>query len=448
MLPSPKIVVMDDNPFDIEAILEGLQQLGTVAVGLLYDPEVNREIKFPCLRLLFLDLYLSRESMDPQRQIKNTIEQVARLIDQENGPYAIVLWSQHAEEIDGFRREIGTRLSAVSLPSPLSVVSLSKSDHIDPSASDKNLRIRDPKRLGMEIAKQIQDNPQLAALISWEEHVSRAADETIRQIFKIASRPRDGRAPSSSPTSELNRVLGEIAVTSAGLENAREDPFRATNDVLGQVLIDRLIHRSASEDVSDLWSQAVTSFEKASSLSEMDAAEMNRFLHFEMCDSSAPSRAHVRGSVVDISSLSDTEFADLWGLTHESILGELKLDRSSHSRALDSLCRVMIQIQAPCDQAQRRSGLLPYVLGVGMALPSNNWLETAKKRVDLWVSPSFLQGETVHYLVFHFRFMTGLPRQNAEKFRVRYRLREQLLSDLTHQLHGYGGRPGFVKFPR
>jgi len=445
MLPAPKIVVIDDEKEDVQAILDALNALGTVAVGLHYSGAAPNLRPFPALRILFLDLHLLSGAGDTAQQIKTTIGIVSELLTPDNGPYAIVLWSGHASEYERFKREVNERLRLAERPLPLAVLSLDKSTHLTGDGEDGR-KVTDPSRLKEDVLERIRENPQLAALLSWEEHVSRAADDTIRQISQLAiDLPVEESGDRATDHScRLNRVLGELAVASAGVERAKGNVFRAANDVLVPILADRILHQSANEGTGGLWKKAVTEISPVSSWKGQDktCAALNGFLHIERIRQDGDGDPSERGAVIDLSELSDRQFLELWGCSREDLLAELKLG------SIDP-CWVMVQVQAPCDQAQDRSGPLPYLLGLRSIL-SNSKLGEIRKRPALFASPIFEQDGKQPRLIFPLRFVIGLSRDRVASLGlpVRYRLREQLLSELTHALHGHGGRPGIIRFPR
>ena len=431
MLPSPKIVVVDDEQEDVQAIVKGLNGLGTTAVGVHFTAD-NLLPSFPCLRLLFLDLHLM--SGDTNQQIRQTVDILANILTSDHGPYGIILWSKHVDELEQFHAVLFERFVPQGLPVPLSIEALHKGDFL---TGLEHRKINDVEAFEQAILDRIQQTPQLAALLGWEEHVSRAADDAIRQLLQISK-----SSGASSPSAEVNRLLGELAVASAGSANARQDVFRAANEVLVSVLLDRLIHRSAEDETHTLWQRAVTDLEGHSTLSSEASARLNRFLHVETGMQLGRAKPWERGSVLDLSARPD-EFQPLWGAKPEAIWKEdLELPSSESIRWL------MVQVQAPCDQAQQREGLLPYILGLSFSPPSKRKLSKISKKKHVWLSPSLDIDGQIRHLAFHFRFVTGLARAATEGFEVWLRLREQILAELTHELHSYANRPGIIRFPR
>jgi len=311
---------------------------------------------------------------------------------------------------------------------------MDKADHL--VTREDGRQVHDPQKLQVEILDNIGGNPQLAALLGWEEHVARSSDDAIRQMCSIA------RTENDDLSAAINRILGELAVASAGLENAKQDVFRATNEVLNLVTVDRLMHRSATKETQSLWVKAVTDLQAESSLQPTHSARLNTFIHIEFGALLEKAESRHRGSVIDLSSLPDEVFERIWRYPRRDLLEhEFGLQYS------DSIRWLMVQVQAPCDQAQQRSGLLPYVLGMSLS-PSNSWFKVAKKKNHIWLSPKFADENKTWCFALHLRFVTGLSSEDVASFRVCYRIREQLLAELTHDLHSYNARPGVIRFPR
>lgn len=431
MLPAPKIVVVDDNADDVYAIVEGLAALGTTALGVHYSPDLDALPRLAGVRLLFLDLHLSGTG-DSEQQIKNTIGILESFLTPDNGPYAIILWSGHIlGYFESFRDQVKRRLNSHLLP--LQIVPLDKNEFIEPGVGRRHLVNLDG--LKTRIQEQIGCCPQLAALLAWEEGVSQAASDTVRQIFWMACRRNSDDAADG-----INKVLGELAAAAVGRKNAEENIFRGVNEVLVQVVADRLQHRSAGHETDELWRRAVQLGER-SVPSEEDGALLNRFIHVE--DGSLLDRVEPweRGSIIGLES---TKLPDLWGLPSEELLKEFCLATSQPS----SMEWIMVQVQPPCDQAQKNRGLLPYVLGlIGVGISKSKRGEISGRK-HLWLSPPLSSGNEIIYIVLNLRFVVGLT-QHSELLKkpVRMRVRDQLLAEISHELHSYSGRPGVIRFP-
>lgn len=160
-----------------------------------------------------------------------------------------------------------------------------------------------------------------------------------------------------------------------------------------------------------------------------------------------------RGSVLNLACLEEDEFEQMWGVSREAAW-ESGFRLGAEVKAKDWF---MIQVQAPCDQAQGNSGLFPYVLGLSLRHPKDRGVSKSisnkahgrlGKLAYIWLSPALELDNEVTLLAFHFRFSLGLTRQAVGEFEVSLRLREQILSELTHEFHSYANRPGIIRFPR
>ncbi len=432
MLPAARIVVIDDNESDVRAIVTALNSLGTSSVGVHYSPEWKR-VSFPCLRILFLDLHLHEGGGSNEQQIKLTIDLLPSLLSKNHGPYVIVLWSGHASEKDLFEQTLDARLSALEITAPLAVIPLDKISHVPQG------RVDDPEGLREAVLAKIREIPQLAAILGWEEHVAQAVNDTICQIVQMARRNPEGAIIG------LNRILGELAVATAGLESARDDSFRPTNEVLVQIVADRLLHRGVDSTLSQLWRVAVTDLKDKSGLEGLDAARLNSLLHLEG-EILGGSSNWERGKVLNLSLLEEGEFLKVWGTLKDNIKEDFFL-----KDATSEIKWIAIQVRPACDEAHMHSGLLPYVLGISTPPGSTNWLDRTKKAKHLWVSPEFAtQTDEIYRLLFHLRFVAGLHRDRLRELDrpLFCRLRESLVAELTHELHSYSGRPGLIRFPR
>lgn len=179
MLPAPKIMVIDDNLDDVQAIVAGLNGLGTTAVGFHYTGEHSLP-ECPCLRLVFLDLHLMAGGTE--QQILQTVGIFADVAQWIHGPYAIILWSSHVHELEKFQLVLFERFRSANLPLPMSIEALDKTKHIPKG----DLRqIQNPETFKEAILDRIQRTPLLVALLGWEEHVARAADDAIRHLVEI-----------------------------------------------------------------------------------------------------------------------------------------------------------------------------------------------------------------------------------------------------------------------
>src|SRR5262249_17693819 len=103
---------------------------------------------------------------------------------------------------------------------------------------------------------------------------------------------------------------------------------------------------------------------------------------------------------------------------------------------------VLVQTQAACDHAQDNAGLPPFYLG--LEIDAKDYRKNAKLPAALWKSPVFFRDSAARFLLVNARFALPLSARTAGRQKALYRLRDQVLGELTYALHTYASRPGIV----
>lgn len=180
MLPSPRMIAIDDNSEHLKGIANGLAAQGAACLPILFkgNPAEVKECRY--VRVIFADLHLNDSGT-------NTPEQHFSLIGgllQENlkpcGPYLIILWTRFADQAAALQKFLVERLTSV--PKPLGVFPLDKNDHLSPDGT-----VQDIDKLMAAIGAILNHQNQIAALFNWEERVLGAAAETVAAIMDVST---------------------------------------------------------------------------------------------------------------------------------------------------------------------------------------------------------------------------------------------------------------------
>ena len=123
-LDTARVVVVDDTADEGLPILEALS---TAGIGAAYfstaDENCMPATPLKGIRLMILDLDLiGINSPD----IKHTASKVVEIISKDNGPFIIIVWSNHAHEMEGLDVEI-SKYSENTI-TPLKIIPLKKED--------------------------------------------------------------------------------------------------------------------------------------------------------------------------------------------------------------------------------------------------------------------------------------------------------------------------------
>ncbi len=349
---------------------------------------------------------------------------------QPSGPYFIVLWTMYPDQAAALQDFLVQRLQNVA--KPFTVQALDKKDHLDSQG-----KVKDPGKLVEAIGQIVAEQPQIGALLNWEERVLGAAADTVSSITEMA----ESAAGDTGTSQEVGRLLASLAVAAVGKDHVEEDRFRAVNDALLPILGDRIASMRSRVADHGLWHSALGQADAERGLFQDEAAELNRLLH--IAPSAPDDGGGRRGTVIALpEEFLGEAFVKTFDLTADEA-AERQFWRKRSEDSNDPFCWVLIQTQAACDYAQTQPGPLPFHLGLRL---SESRARTGTPPAALWRSPCFkLQNEAI-YLHVSARFQVSLPKGKAIQAAPLFRLREQVLNDLIYHLHGYGARPGIISF--
>ena len=432
MFTAPRIIVIDDEPRHLQGLVEGLHRCGTSCLPLLFTGDPAGIRKCPDVRVIFADLHLTEGGA--AGGYERHFSTIGGLIEETlapTGPYVLVLWTRYANQAEGLRNFLETRLQNVS--KPLAVVSLDKTQHLDLTSG----AVRDPAALVKVIESIIYGQPQLAALLGWEERILDAAADTVAAILALtsAAKSTDERAR------ELGRLLARLASEAVGEGHVEQDRFGAVNDALLPILADRVAFlRPSAADIA-MWKSAFDASTAKAALSLDEAARLNRMLHVDESDTTM---ASMRGSVSPLTGDKRGDaFKATFGLDETKAASE-EFGCGGFDPKSEEFRWMLVQTQAACDFAQRNAGTIPYLLALEM--PCKSVSKNSKPPAALWRSPPLHLRKDSRYLHVSSRFQYQLSPDSAAGMKSSYRLREQLLSELLHLAHSQGARPGSIAF--
>ena len=431
ILPTPRVIAIDDEVKHLDGLAKGLNQCGAACLPIHFTSETTGIPQCPYVRVIFADLHLSGSTPGDHAQDFSTIGGLIESTLKPAGPYLIVLWTMYPEQANELHAFLKERLKDVT--KPFAVQPLKKADHLDPDGG-----VKSTEGLAEAIREIVTRQPQVGVLLNWEEQISGAAADTISSILELAEAdPED-----VSLNEGVGRLLANLAVGTVGKEHVGDDRFRAVNDALLPILADRIAAMHSREADNDLWQGAFGKSDAERGLSSDEAAKLNRLLH--IASPTAESHGAERGAVIALpQTFCGDTFEQTFGLV-EGLAAQKQFGCESFEENLGQLQWVLVQTQAACDYAQTQPGPLPFHLG--LSLPEAKARKGKKPPVALWISPCFEFNEERRLLHVNARFQMSLLSTATKESQPLFRLREQLLNDLIHRLHSHGARPGIISF--
>jgi hypothetical protein len=434
MLPAPRVVVIDDNPLHLAGLVNGLNRCGAACVAIHFTGSTEGLGPWRHVRVIFADLHLDATgAADEHARHFAVIGGLLQGTIVPQGPYVLVLWTMYADQASALHAFLEARLEGV--PAPVSTLALDKADHLDGEG-----KVVDPNALMEAIRDAVRMEPQVAALLNWEERVLSAAADTVSSIMTLA------QATATDRKQRLRQLLYHLATAAVGRMHVFTDRFRAVNEALLPILADRISALRGTDDSS--WNAAFDTAEEKSALSPEDAARLNTFSHIAEGDPAAAAGSDIssgdeRGAVVELPAfLSGDHFERHFGIAQANAAEQQF--RCKDYIPEDARFRwVLVQIQAACDYAQHQPGPLPFALGMEMPEASFN---RNSPPAALWRPPAYMRNSAVRQMVVNSRFTVSIERGLMTLRKPLFRIRDQLLAELINHCHTQGARPGSIAY--
>lgn len=471
-----RAVAVDDKPGHLLGITTGLTAIGIPCIGYWWDRAANELRPAPpasglaFVRLIFMDLNLAEQSGVPDAQtLAGVVMTVLKqLVAPEGGPYLLVFWTQIATRVEDVSKIIYERIEAVeNVPAPIAITELPKGPFIIKEPGEKGFEDAletfyatlhtNIEALKDGVRKAVEHDSTLCALSHWETRAAEAAARAVNQIHGCAR--SDGTGPLETIQS-VQKVMAKVAVAAAGESAACDNPARALDAGMVDILVDQF-----GISVEDAGYQAavtkslgeVVKGEIAFQDEVAMAASLNTFFHIDR--DIAAAKASDRGVVVSTRGISKGEL----GLKPSDHLDEFIVpysiaapERQPELKALTDAFRksaeyVLIELGADCDHAQDTSRTRRYLLGAEvptryaslLTFPDSNKLRSEALQL---LGPWTIEHQARWLLVSCRRFWTWQDRAPFAKLKVRYRLRASLVNKLLHHYAAFHSRPGIIEF--
>ena len=438
----PRFIVVDDKKDHLRSIVEAFEKLGTACMGVLYDSETPPDPEwFRRVRVLFLDIHLisSVPATTSDQHFGLIADMLESYISEDGGPFLLVIWTEHENLAQQLIEYLDDALSEKPQARPLAIAPFSKNTFINVDSGDAHdlLALRD------KIVSVISDVPQLGSLLTWENDALMATSSTLSSVVDLV--PTSMRK-SETFAPELDNVLSLLAEKAVGRPHALTDPRTAIMSVLAPILEDKIVNRTVSAEVEEIWKRSITKVPSPTPDASV-AGKVNRMIHVALPSPEIISPSDW-GAVMAFPKkwCTKCELKRRFDVTINQLLGdEFKLrkdDRKPNRLRL-------IRVGAVCDHAQRRAGPIPFLLGVEIPEGIERIEDSSgafRPPAAEWSSPVLVVAEEngPFELVINARYQVNLTADEVKKWTALYRLREQLLMQVIVHASTYHSRPGIM----
>lgn len=435
MFNRARFVVIDNEKIHLDGIAAALASHGSGCRTIHYNPEDGTEkLDLTGVRVLFTDLHLipgTTEEAGPA-VYGEVVNILLDCIPPTSGPYILCLWTRHPDELDRFRQFMHERMPD-EVNVPLKTICLDKTAYIElgTGATVQGSGLADA------ITDALLEIPQLAAMMSLETDIIRSADSVITSLVEHANAIQPGDTLNA-----LDLLFNHLGDAAVGNDNIRTSPRRAVSSTVIPLLADNVLNTTQTAENQRTWERSIQYRPALDPLPNNHASRLMASLHLSQdpipqdCD---------WGAVYKIPEYSITvaRFRERFGVSPEEYM--LQVMKIKEDR-VDTGNLVFIRTGAHCDFAQNQLGPLQCLLGIEVVkddLNRGNW----SANNPWWKTPNMsFDGERVFQVRCHPNFVFTSPRNVISGWIQKYRIREQLLNQLTTSVSGHHSRPAITKF--
>ena len=447
MIGGPRIVAVDNEVEHLEALVEGFERVGGHCVALEYPDVLSRTQAFNTgVRLVFMDINLlpGAGGTGGPRTFAPVTQAVQKILAARNGPYALVTWTNIKEQHNGLMTYLRANLDREMLPGASYCL-------------PKGPYLHDPEALLAKLNSLHLDIPGFGLLMKWENAVASAADRAVFEVQELA-RNLDG-----APSEGLTTVAFNIGAAAAGAALVKQRPFRSFAMGMSAVLTDRLEHEDSDPKKESQWVDALKGYQ--GQLGDLRArARLNSFFNVARVEERTRGVPGVvfQVPVADILPYIRPRFRSAKKALESGEFLPISRGRNNDEytnniKSVASRCEWrFVQIGADCDFANEKERVAEGLLAVevpescfgatNLRYKNREFRDTPANCDWLFQTPPFFLGRQARVLVANLRFHVSYPTSKASEWKARYRLREELSSEIARNSANFTTRPGIAEF--
>lgn len=470
MFNLPGTVLIDDDKEELYEILNSISAAGIPCIPIHYqtDPDNKSGIDHIDLanirsRIIITDLNLTESGHLDAKSLVGPIAKVLKPLTN-NGPYILLFWSKNESLVEEVVKQLKLRFhDKINLPIHWEVISKS-------AFKDK------PIELKHKIERLIKENSLFNAISDWESRITYAAQKTSNALYELTIPTKyQPENKTELHQEQLIKALALIGNETVGIKNAADYPSLAIDLGLTPLLQDRFHITNLDEN---LWGTAVPAIGQRQDLSDSIKSALNTFCHLEQVKPDFPKDC--RGVFVSLNcqnietpeklhKLEDKLGNNLENIIHEEFLSKSRCGKNKsdakvfQNEARKAIKLGFVELSAVCDQAQKKTKLHQYLLA---ALIPEKFIEltsfkNAKDEVQdfshlgIYRLPKVIINNEIFVLKLSFKYQIGAKAfstvdgrryENSWFGDPLFRLKDQILSDISFKCAQYSSRPGIIRF--
>jgi len=472
-----KVVIIDDKPDDV---IELIGALSKAKVPFVHYKEEDLsdlpESPIENVRLIFLDLELVTDVYLGEKNITSPIKTRLEKIIKPNTIYALVIWSK--KENDYKQALLNDFNGEFNAYKPIFHTSL-------PKAEIKGLdKIEAMERIKKELKTEMTKFSSFNAFLVWESIVNESSgkltndvtslylpdeswdNKTKYLLYKLAVAYSGKTAKDFDDIAQLKNALYTLTMTFTdnienSINNVIDNKFSGlVNDTYQQItnftsVINRLLLISESSDdvlqpgnvffcIDELnikLGQVEHDFEEKKKGIEKIAQEKRPDAFNGLSKKINTSREAVNSTIRQ-------KTKDFNRITVDSLNEDISKNRTTVRDEILSECKyIELNITPLCDYAQKKAVMYRILPGIIAKLEYRKHFN-AKNAYSYISEADFKLGDNDYFFIFDFRFLYSNDGNTLKSRFAKYRLKQQLLSDVQLKLGAHINRTGVLFVPQ
>jgi len=430
-LAGARVVIVDDEKDQALPIIKELSKKGIPAVyfGNVNDlPSDNHGLQG--VRLAILDMDLVGGGVSEKTKISALLGYMKKIFSTDNGPYGIIIWTQHVELQKPFEDEV---FSSLDIPNPVFTVCISKNNCQDKKGNFKLSRV------SSEINKALKKFSPLLILQKWEETCFLSATQVTNELASLAVQDStDFDSWQRLWNEQFLKLMHTMALAEAGKQLNSTSCLNAFYGSMNPLHADRM-ESNIPKLRKSLSTHAVEIMNAEPVVDVKVKAKLNTKLHLAINGNGG----YYAGNIYTQAEL-QTRIPSV-----KMLLGDfVNCNDNQKTQAIKKLApltkSIVIEMNAICDHVQNNIRIGRFI--AGLIVPQTEIKKLKRADFIYQLGPIFLEFKGISAGVYYFclsaRHLLTIELKQVTKAKKLGRLRGQAFGDLQDWFAYRAARPG------
>lgn len=415
-----RVAIVDDKIEEVRKLQNILAKRGVPYIFYDYNDISNEEIyKVDSIRLLFLDIRLQSGTTDYKNIFTVLASTVEKIVPRENGPYAIILWTNEFYLKEKIINYLNRNLDDSETTKPLYI-----------GAIDKQLFLKKPlDNLENELIKCYESQNMLSFLMEVENNVMTVPVNVVKKISY--SFVQNGN------NEELKELFLRFARTETcdSPKNATKIVLRLLSDLIRDQYMEITSNDTMVDKLSELWQVDFTDDQELPKANAEQSAIINTVLNV---NTHSESTDRVPGKVY-------RQTDEKIGIDKDTLAKSTFMNNGSFNPSYKKtpisteLETIEIDITPSCDYAQGKNHMLRTLYGYIVYI-NETVDEAICKKIDkikaevfkeyVYVSPIFKINERICLLLLNTKMMALEKKNFSEGLVYLFRLNDEITNEI------------------